>query len=57
MHASRDAIDWLMESHMIWGVSEVLADDEQIKDNDQYYFGDMGINYYFMLNRYSFRDN
>ena len=48
-HAVRDAIDWLQESHMIECVSEVATyGDEQIKDNGQYYFLDMGIAHYFL---------
>ena len=43
------AISWLQESHIIGYASKALdCDYKQIKDNNRYYFLDMGIVYYFL---------
>jgi len=42
------AISWLQESHIIGYASKAVdCDYEQIKDNNRYYFLDMGIAYHF----------
>lgn len=43
------AISWLQESHIIGYASKAIdCDYKQIKDNNRYYFLDMGVAYYFL---------
>lgn len=43
------AISWLQESHIIGYASKAVdCDYKQIKDNNRYYFLDMGVAYYFL---------